>query len=108
MQVAGVGDGVRGVDIGGACPRSVSTCTGCYNIFPELVGVVLDMGADPRASLLSQVFFQCPGAYLLWKVLKWAGGEGRGVQNVYKGIGLDGGWGCWEVGWLEWKLMGCF
>src|SRR5258708_12067276 len=60
------------------------------------------------ASLLSQVFFQCPVAYLLWKVLEWAGGEGRGVQNVYKSIGLDGGWGCWEVGGLEWKLMWCF
>src|SRR6266436_7212646 len=57
------------------------------------------------ALLLSQVFFQCPGAYLLWKILKWAGGKGRGVWNVYKGIGLDGGWG---VGWLEWKLMWCF
>src|SRR5258705_8686046 len=63
------------------------------------------------ASLLSQVFFQCPIAYVLWKVLQWAGGEGRGVRNVYKGIGLDGGWGCWAVGWLqwlEWKLMWCF
>src|SRR6266436_4701011 len=53
------------------------------------------------ASLLSQVFFQCPIAYLLWKVLKWAGGEGRGVRNVYKGIGLNGGWGLlggWVVG----------
>src|SRR6266481_3079644 len=60
------------------------------------------------ALLLSWVFFQCPGAYLLWKILKWAGGEGRGVWNVYKGIGLDGGWGCWGVGWLEWKLMWCF
>src|SRR5258708_24553931 len=60
------------------------------------------------ALLLSSVFFQCPVAYLLWKVLEWAGGEGRGVWNVYKGIGLNGGWGCWEVGWLEWKLMWCF
>ncbi len=60
------------------------------------------------ALLLSWVFFQCPGAYLLWKILKWAGGEGRGVWNVYKGIGLNGGWGCWGVGWLEWKLMWCF
>src|SRR5258708_5651743 len=60
------------------------------------------------ALLLSRVFFQCPVAYLLWKVLEWAGGEGRGVRNVYKSIGLDGGWGCWEVGGLEWKLMWCF
>src|SRR5258708_37054263 len=60
------------------------------------------------ALLLSQVFFQCPGAYLLWKILKWAGGAGRGVRNVHKGIDLDGGWGCWEVGWLQWKLMRCF
>ncbi len=44
------------------------------------------------ALLLSQVFFQCPVAYLLWKVLKWAGGEGRGVWNVYESIGLNGGW----------------
>src|SRR5258708_24056094 len=48
------------------------------------------------------------GGYLLWKKLKWAGGEGRGVQNVYKGMGLDGSWGCWGVGWLEWKLVQCF
>ncbi len=52
MQVAGVGDGVGGVDIGGAHPRSVSACTSCCNISPELVGLVLDTGADPGVEWL--------------------------------------------------------
>src|SRR5258708_12519916 len=56
MQVVGVGDGVRGVDVGGACPRSDSTCTSCCNISPESVGLVLDTGADPGVEwLLSSV-----------------------------------------------------
>src|SRR5258708_23308763 len=47
------------------------------------------------------------GAYLLWYVLEWAGGENRGVRNVYQSIGLDGSWDCWRVGWLGWKLVWC-
>src|SRR5258708_24370506 len=48
------------------------------------------------------------GAYLLWYVLEWAGGENRGVRNVYQSIGLNGSWDCWRVGWLGWKLVWCF
>src|SRR5258708_40171684 len=44
------------------------------------------------------VLFQGPGNYLLWWELKWAGGVGRGIQNVYEGVGLYGSWGSWRVG----------
>ncbi len=46
MRVAGVGDGFGGVEVGGACPRSVNACTSCCKISLESVGLVLDMGAD--------------------------------------------------------------
>ena len=52
MQVAGVEDGARGVEAGGACPRSVSTCTNCCRISPESVGLVLDTGAEPGVKWL--------------------------------------------------------
>src|SRR5258707_2047981 len=35
MRVAGVEDGARGVEAGGAHPRSVSACTNCCRISPE-------------------------------------------------------------------------
>src|SRR5258706_4214280 len=44
--------GVGGVDVGGAHPRSVSTCTSCCNISLESVGLVLDTGADPGVEWL--------------------------------------------------------
>ncbi len=52
MRVAGVEDGARGVETGGAHPRSVSTCTNCCRISPELVGLVLDTGAEPGVKWL--------------------------------------------------------
>src|SRR5258708_31381788 len=59
-------------------------------------------------TFLHWVLFQGPGNYLLWWELKWAGGVGRGIQNVYEGVGLDGSWGGWRIGQLEWKLVRCF
>ena len=32
----------------------------------------------------------------------------QGVWNVYEGVGLDGSWGSWWIGQLEWKLVRCF
>src|SRR5258705_13689175 len=57
---------------------------------------------------LCWVLFQGPGNFLLWWELKWAGRVGRGVWNVYKGVGLYGNWGSWRIWWLEWKLVGHF
>ncbi len=58
-------------------------------------------------SFLSWVLFQGLGTYFLWSELKRARGEGWRVWNVYKGIGLNGSWGYWRVGQLEWKLVWC-
>ena len=52
IQVAGVEDGAGVVGVGGAHPRSVSACTSCCRTSPESVGLVLDMGADPRVKWL--------------------------------------------------------
>src|SRR5258708_35693311 len=57
---------------------------------------------------LCWVLFQGLVNYLLWWELKWAGGVGRGIRNVYEGVGLYGSWGSWRIGWLEWKLVRCF
>src|SRR5260221_9486657 len=56
---------------------------------------------------LHWVLFQGLGNYLLWWELKWAG-VGRGIRNVYEGVGLYGSWGSWRIWQLEWKLVRCF
>src|SRR5258705_173940 len=95
MQVAGVDGGARGVEAGGACPRSVNACTSCCRISPESVGLVLDMGADTGVEWLhssvgciSMALTSC-GMY--WNGL--GGGPGRP------------GWGPKELSRLEFGLV---
>ncbi len=104
MWVAGVGDGVGGVDIGGAHPRSDSACTSCCNISLESVGLVLDTGADPgvewlhssvRCSSNVQLLTSC-GRY--WNGLGERVGESRMCIKVLAlmGVGAVGRLGGWS------------
>src|SRR5258707_12334182 len=107
MWVVGVDGGARGVEAGGACPRSVSACTSCCRISPESVGLVLDMGADTGVKWLhssmgciSIVLTSC-GRY--WNGLgERAGESGMCTKELFlMGGGAVGGlvgWGgngCW-------------
>ncbi len=51
-------DGVGGMEVGGACPRSISACMSCCKVSLESVGLVLDTGADHAlgAQLLHKVW----------------------------------------------------
>ncbi len=94
MRVAGVEDGARGVETGGAHPRSVSACTNCWRISPELVGLVLDMGAEPGVEWLCSsigcsskvwVITSCGGN---WNGLgEWEGESGM-CTKVFASMGV--------------------
>src|SRR5258707_3098176 len=103
MQVVGVGDGVGCVDVGGARPRSDSTCTSCCNISPESVGLVLDTGADPRVEWLRSSVGCSSNVRLLtscgryWNGLGERVGESRMCIKVLASmgggaVGRVGGW----------------
>src|SRR5258708_23043856 len=79
--------------------------------FPRVGRACSGHGSRTRgqvAMFLHWVLFQGPSNYLLWWELKWAGGVGRGIRNVYEGVGLYGSWGSWRIWRLEWKLVRCF
>src|SRR5260370_35674501 len=79
MRVVGVGDGVGGVDVGGARPRSVSTCTSCCNISLESVGLVLDTGADPGVEWLCSSVGCSSSVWLLTSCGRYWNGLGERV-----------------------------
>ncbi len=110
MWVVGVDGGARGVEAGGACPRSISAWTSCCRIYPESVGLVLDMGADTGVKWLRSsmgcisMVLTCCGRY--WNGLGERAGESGMCTKVLvlMGVGAVGG----LVGWLGWKLVWCF
>src|SRR5260370_6909605 len=106
MQVVGVDGGAGGVEAGGACPRSISTCTSCCRISPESVGLVLDTGADTgvewlRSSMgcISMVLTSC-GRY--WNGLGERTGESGMFTKVLvsMAVGPVGGFFAWAGNWL--------
>src|SRR5258708_21720424 len=97
MEVGGVDGGGRGVEAGGAHPRSVSTCTSCCRISPESVGLVLDMGADTGVEglhssmgCISMVLTSCGRD---WNGLGERAGEAGMCTRVLVSMGVGaGGW----------------
>src|SRR5258706_15771946 len=100
MQVAGVGDGVRGVDVGGAHPRRDSACTSCCNISLELVGLVLDTGADPGVEWLRSSVRGSSNVWLLTSCGRYWNGLGEGVGKSRMCIKLLASLGVGVCGWL--------